>query len=295
MDKPIIKRFRFNIDEMRDTFDKFKTRIEQIEKLNAGDKLAMTEDNIFIVHHMGTFQFLHRWWFNESREKTVQYLNDNFLDYMKFIDMCVDATRSQPYENCFLELCYDNVAFQDRIRIGLKNLRDTYYKDAQNEEEHATKICKYINVLLSTMDDFRLNIIRRAYRRLINSRYTNSLDISKIDNITIDGDDLEIKLAKYDISGLNKDEKTSNIEKDKLSTKQILNSLDILVEIYPGNIDELKEHVKAVEQGDEETSSYYDSEEEEKFCKTVRERMKSKNTSFSERTKPKTSIKKKKK
>jgi len=294
MKHPLIKGFRFNIQEMKNTFNTFKTRIEPLEELNKGDKLSMTtEQNIFIVQHMGTFQFLHRWWFNESRAKTVQHLNDNFLDYMRFIDMCVDATRAQPYDNCFLELCYENVIFQDKIRVGLENLRETYYKDAEKEDEYASKICKYINILLSTMDDFKLNVIRRAYRRLRHSKYTNSLDVSRIDKISIDGDDLEIKLANYDISGINIE--LGNNERDKLSVKQILNSLEILAEIYPGDIEELEEHVNAVENGDEETSSYYDSDQEEdNFRKTVRDRIKGKNVSFSDRTKNKISSKKKK-
>lgn len=246
-----IKQLRFNLENMKKTFEEFQERIQPIETLEKGDKLAMNlTDNVFEVRPAGSLQSFQRWWYAESRTKTLEHLNTNFLEYMRFVDMCVDATRYNPYDASFIELCYENIEFQKRVRKGLDNLRETYMADAKSKDPNAIKICKYINVLMATMDEFKSNIIRRAYRRL---KLNKCVEISEIDDLPND------KHTSEDGSG--------NINLDDLDKKEILNSLELLARVYPGSESDLERHVEAVENGDEETSSYYDSEDEEEFHK----------------------------
>jgi hypothetical protein len=263
---PTIKQLRFNIENMKNTFKEFQEKIQPIETLEKGDKLAMNStDKIFEVHPAGSLQSFQRWWNAESRTKTLEHLNTNFLEYMRFIDMCVDATRAHPYEQCFIELCYENVEFQNRVREGLDNLRETYMADAKSKDADAIKICKYINVLMATMDEFKSSVIRRAYRRLRLNTYTRCVEVTEIDNVSLD------KKSRTDESG-------NNVDLDKLEKNDVLNSLDLLARVYPGSESDLERHVEAVEKGEEETSSYYDSENEEKFHKEMRERIKQRST-----------------
>lgn len=263
---PTIQQLRFNIESMKNTFKEFQERIRPIETLEKGDKLAMNlTDKIFEVHPAGSLQSFQRWWYAESRTKTLEHLNANFLEYMRFIDMCVDATRAHPYETCFIELCYENVEFQNRVRKGLDNLRETYITDAKSKDADAIKICKYINVLMATMDEFKGSIIRRAYRRLKLNTFTKCVEVSEVDTISLD------KRSGTDESG-------NNVDLDEFDKKDVLNSLDLLARVYPGSESDLERHVEAVENGEEETSSYYDSEDEEDFHKKVRERIKQRST-----------------
>jgi len=291
MEHPQIKQIQFNLNEMKKSFGDFKTRICAIGNILVGDKLSMNEHNVYSVYPAGSLQSLQRWWYAESRKTTLKQLSVNFLEYMQFVDMCVDATRIHPMDPSYLELCYDNIEFQDNIRGGIENLKKTYEMDAEKDDEYAKKICKYLNVLLDTMVEFKSHVIRRAYRRLYHQKLAERLDEKVLERTTIDGKDLvftrggtlEGTIHYEENDGLEDTKEDNNDNNDKKrqysvnDVRKQPNSLEILAVVYPGDSEELKKHAEAVERGDEETSSFYDSEEEQEFIQRIRKRIKHKN------------------
>lgn len=283
---PELKHLRFNLTNMRTSFDEFRYRISPIEDLQQGDKLSMTihiienkEYHRFSLCKAGNLQSFQRWWYAESRVHTLNHLKKNFLEYIQFVDMCVDATRVHVYDNSYLQLCYENIEFQDKIRDGLTNLKKTYAADAEQEEEYAVKLSKYINVILDTFNDFKTHIIRRAYRRLYRKKFIERLDEVNLENTTTNGVDLVMKLdnalenevPEVQTPVPESQEETKLTQKETVLTKSgnmipitrvLPNTLEELENEYPGSKEELKQHVEAIECGEEETSSYYDSEEE---------------------------------
>jgi len=251
----------------------------------------MNEHNVYSVYPAGSLQSLQRWWYAESRKTTLKQLSVNFLEYMQFVDMCVDATRIHPMDPSYLELCYDNIEFQDNIRGGIENLKKTYEMDAEKDDEYAKKICKYLNVLLDAMVEFKSHVIRRAYRRLYHQKLAERLDEKVLERTTIDGKDLvftrggtlEGTIHYEENDGLEDTKEDNNDNNDKKrqysvnDVRKQPNSLEILAVVYPGDSEELKKHAEAVERGDEETSSFYDSEEEQEFIQRIRKRIKHKN------------------
>lgn len=303
---PQFKRLKFNEKKMKEEFATFTTKIGGIAELEKGDKLSMNQHGVYSLYRESSMQSIQRWWYAESRKTTLTQLNTNFLDYVRFLDMCVDATRTHPYDVTFLEICYDNIEFQRKIERGLVALRDTYEYDASKEDEYAQKICKYINVLLSTFETYQRHIIRRAYRREMNSRSTLSrhLQHDMLERTTVQGDEIEFSgslVASYHSTSSNpsmphtkdatqdttvtqvtqdkKDkQETSEVDELPLSVRirQTPNALEMLTNLYPGNSDELQQHVDAVARGEEETSSFYDSEEETDYIHRMRKRIKTK-------------------
>lgn len=277
MTHPELKNLKFNLENMRTNFEDFQYRIGAIANLQAGDKLGMyvhtrqdTEYHVFTIWPAGSLQFIQRWWSGESRKQTLVHLKKNFLEYVQFVDMCVDATRIHVYDNSYLQLCYENIKFQDEIHQGLENLKKTYLPDAEEkEDEDAKKICKYINVILDTFYEFKTHIIRRAYRRLYRKQFTERFDEIALKNTTMNGVDLvmnmenipEEETAEVKTPTPCHDERSERRER----TKTLPDTLEKIAEEYPGHHDELKRHMEAVERGEEETSSYYDSEEGDHF------------------------------
>lgn len=288
MEHPQIKQLQFNLKEMKKSFGDFKTRISSIGNVLVGDKLSMNKHNVYSVYPAGNLQSLQRWWYAESRKTTLKHLSVNFLEYMQFVDMCVDATRMHPMDPSYLELCYDNIEFQDNIRGGIQNLKKTYENDAENDDEYAKKICKYLNVLLDTMMEFKSHVIRRAYRRLYHQKLAERLDETVLKRTTLDGKDIEFTNETEHEGNLEgtlgtndetKTDSTSQATKNVPNFSEIRkqpNSLEVLAILYPGDSEELKKHAEAVERGDEETSSFYDSEEEQEFIQRIRKRIKHK-------------------
>lgn len=283
MDSPQIKQIRFNLKEMKKSFTEFKTRIGAIGNVLEGDKLSMNQYKVYSVYPAGNLQSIQRWWYAESRKTTLKQLSVNFLEYMQFVDMCVDATRVHPLDPMYLEMCYDNIEFQDAIRVGIQNLKKTYEKDAEHDED-AKKICKYLNVLLDTMVEFKSHVIRRAYRRLYHQKLAERLDETVLARTTVDGKDIEFSEVS-NTDDTNREGKTleGTISEPKEPKEPSIhevrkqpNSLEMLAIVYPGDSEELKKHAEAVERGDEETSSFYDSDEEQEYIQRIRRRMKSK-------------------
>lgn len=290
MDSPQIKQIRFNLKEMKKSFTEFKTRIGAIGNVLEGDKLSMNQHKVYSVYPAGNLQSIQRWWYAESRKTTLKQLSVNFLEYMQFVDMCVDATRVHPLDPMYLEMCYDNIEFQDAIRGGIQNLKKTYEKDAEHDED-AKKICKYLNVLLDTMVEFKSHVIRRAYRRLYHQKLAERLDETVLARTTMDGKDIEFSEVS-NTDDTNREGKTleGTISESKEPTihqvRKQPNSLEMLAIVYPGDSEELKKHAEAVERGDEETSSFYDSDEEQEYIQRIRRRMKSKEGNESHITHP---------
>lgn len=287
MNTPQIKQIRFNLNEMKKSFSGFKTRICAIGNILEGDKLSMNQHKVYSVYPAGSLQSIQRWWYAESRKTTLKQLSVNFLEYMQFVDMCVDATRVHPLDPMYLELCYDNIEFQDTIRGGIQNLKKTYEKDAEHDED-AKKICKYLNVLLDTMVEFKSHVIRRAYRRLYHQKLAERLDETVLARTTVDGKDIEFSEVSTTVDVMSREgntlegtiseSKESNESKEPSihEVRKQPNSLEMLAIVYPGDSEELKKHAEAVERGDEETSSFYDSDEEQEYIQRIRRRMKSK-------------------
>ena len=75
---------------LEDKFKKNKINLEIFKDLKAGEKLGKIIDEegqskyYKVGHYLGIQ--VSRWWYGEGRKKTVEYLNEDFINFMKFLD-----------------------------------------------------------------------------------------------------------------------------------------------------------------------------------------------------------------
>ncbi len=72
--------------QLKKTFFKIRTKLNIIQTLKEGEKLGKNDKNEYEIYSNGIGQQLFRWWYSENRETTVMYLDEDFSNYMKFLD-----------------------------------------------------------------------------------------------------------------------------------------------------------------------------------------------------------------
>ena len=61
-------------------------KVNPILKLEKGEKLGRNGKGEYEIYGNRYFQQTIRWWYKQDRQKTVEYLDEDFTNYMKFLD-----------------------------------------------------------------------------------------------------------------------------------------------------------------------------------------------------------------
>lgn len=115
--------------------------------INVGDKLAKNNEGYFI-QQQGNLQRIKRWWHNESRSKTFNYLDK---DFTKFFSFCtkINNNITIPIING-IQLKCELIDLINIITQGLYNLKKTYENDKELEAEKLK--CKIDSIILTLID-----------------------------------------------------------------------------------------------------------------------------------------------
>ena len=132
--------------ELNNNYENFKSRLLQIGNIENGDKLARDNNNKVYFLHKKNEWFLQarRWWGNQGRKFTFKHLDEDFTEYMKFLDKILGSLIFS------LDARYINLAkkvreLSDNIMSGLYKLKFTY-------PEEKELICKIDSIILAIID-----------------------------------------------------------------------------------------------------------------------------------------------
>jgi hypothetical protein len=138
------------LEDLEKQFQDFKTTLECIGDISPGDKLARSDDAKYYIHAKSMmFNGVRRWWNNQSRERIVDFLKEDFECFMKFLDNFLRKFRLS-YTNKEYVLSDNILLFVNKIMFGLYNLKETY----PNERK---MICQVDSIIL-TFIDFKTNL-----------------------------------------------------------------------------------------------------------------------------------------
>lgn len=116
--------------------NEFKSKFKILGEIEKGDKIGKTQNKYYIFKTGGT-QYIKRWWSNENRKTTFQYLDSDFKEFFK---ICTKI------HNKPLDLL-ENIT---HIIIGLYNLKHSYKNDT---DDGAIKLsCKIDSIILTLID-----------------------------------------------------------------------------------------------------------------------------------------------
>ena len=87
-----------------------------------------------------------RWWYSESREKTIDYLDEDFTKFMNFLDRILSNLKCDP-TGIYVNLVTEIREFIDQIIPGLYNLKQTY--------PSVVKVVAKVDSIILTLLDFK--------------------------------------------------------------------------------------------------------------------------------------------
>ncbi len=127
--------------------DDWTKRLSPIARVRPGDKLGRDDPTgIYYVDYAGSAQKLRRWWWGQDREKTVQALDADFADVMRYLDLVLDAVRRSSAGR-YSALVRRIHSFVNEIMPGLHNLKSTY-------PDFVKLKCK-VDSIITTLIDFK--------------------------------------------------------------------------------------------------------------------------------------------
>jgi len=132
-------------EKLNKTFEDFEKQLMEIGNLKEGDKLARDNENTYFIHKKNEwFLQSRRWWGNHGRKFTFKHLDEDFTEFMKFLDkilgsliFCLDTR--------YIDLAKNVRDFADTIMTGLYKLKKTY----PGEKE---LLCKIDSIILAIID-----------------------------------------------------------------------------------------------------------------------------------------------
>ena len=129
-------------------FEKNKVNLEIFKNLKENEKLGKQvnekgEAKYYKVQEYPGLWFS-RWWYNEGRMKTIDYLDNDFSEFMKFLDELLRNLEVDPFCK-YAKMASDVRKFIDSILPGLYSLKKTY-------PETKKMIAKVDSIILTLID-----------------------------------------------------------------------------------------------------------------------------------------------
>jgi hypothetical protein len=142
--------------QLKQKFYKQKIKLNLLTTLKDGDKIGKTDEEYYIFENKLGQQW-NRWWYNENRNKTIDYLDKDFISYMQFLDeLCYYLEKDvlKVYFNFSEEI----KEYNRSLIQGLYKLKDTYKNGLKEEEIKKEKIIVKIDSIILTLLDFKENV-----------------------------------------------------------------------------------------------------------------------------------------
>lgn len=149
--------------ELKKKFYKIRMRVNPILNLKKGEKLGKNDKGEYEIFTNGYFQQTVRWWYSQNRGKTVGYLDEDFTNYMKFLDeLCYYLSKDVlgVYANFSEQVKEYN---RDMIR-ALYVLKETYRCCVGDAKDIIAKIDSIILTLIDFKDkveNYKINNKKR--------------------------------------------------------------------------------------------------------------------------------------
>ena len=140
-----INMVRQELEKNEKIFEAYQNKFCEIAKLQDGDKLARDVSGVYYRHEKGEyFVQLRRWWTDQGRKQTFQQLDEDFTEFMKYLDTIL-TNLEITYEVRYRELAKKLKDLANSLMTGLYTLKNTYPFEKE-------LICKIDSIILSLID-----------------------------------------------------------------------------------------------------------------------------------------------
>lgn len=136
---------------LKNTLEENKKRLNIFVELKEGEKLGRVEETIddkkvvsYYKEEAYSGQWIARWWYGEGRNKTIEYLDQDFTEFCKFLDEMIEKSSVDPFCN-YVKTTNETRNFINEILPGLNNLKKTY-------NDCVEMVAKVDSIILTLLD-----------------------------------------------------------------------------------------------------------------------------------------------
>ena len=160
------------------TIKNFKKKLDIFQNIQIGDKIGKYQNGDYYIVPAGYMQTFWRYWYQENRNNTWVYLDEDFTEFVKYLDkILLKINLNAFYKSCILDV----MSFVNKIIQGLYNLKQTYID--------TKKIVSKIDSIILTLIDFKekVNTSQKNRKKSGNGRLFNTFDDMHIPPNYFDG------------------------------------------------------------------------------------------------------------
>ena len=166
---------------LKNTLEENKKRLNVFVELKEGEKLGRVEEIIDDRKVVGYYkeeayrgQWIARWWYGEGRSKTIEYLDEDFTTFCKFLDEMIEKSSVDPFCN-YVKTTKETRDFINEILPGLNNQKKTY----NDCVEMVAKVDSIILTLLDFKEKTNESVSRKSEKsvRLMVGQLGNSFEV----------------------------------------------------------------------------------------------------------------------
>ena len=123
----------------------FMTKFDIFKNIEIGDKIGKYTSGKYYIVKAGYTQTFWRYWYQENRENTWKYLDEDFNEFVMYLDrILLKVNLNKFYKNCIFNL----LMFINDIIQGLYNLKKTYI----DTKKLVSKVDSIILILIDFKD-----------------------------------------------------------------------------------------------------------------------------------------------
>ena len=146
---------------------KFKTKLNIFKNIDIGDKIGKYANGDYYIVKSGYTQTFWRYWYNENRNNTWNYLDKDFSDFISYLDrILLKMNLNSFYKSVILDI----MSFVNEIIEGLYNLKQTYID--------TKKMISKIDSIILTLLDFKekVNNSKKERKKSGNGKLHHTFD-----------------------------------------------------------------------------------------------------------------------
>jgi len=154
---------------LKEKLKNFQNIFKNLLEIKPDNKIGKNNDNKYELYTSFYGSSWVRWWYDENRDKTQQYLDTDFSNYMKFLDEIIYNLEKDTL-NLYTMFRNDVISYNRKLIESLYILKETY----QNGRGDKNSIIAKIDSIILTLIDFKEKSSKIISKNKNNaSSYTN--------------------------------------------------------------------------------------------------------------------------
>ena len=133
--------------EFNENLMKYKKKFCVLTLINVGDKIGKY-NNEYFIQEKGVLQKVRRWWNNETRNTSFNYLDKDFIEFFNFCTKVCNTALLSIVDH--IQIKTELIELISSVMMGLYNLKKTY--ENENDTDALKLKCKIDSIILTCID-----------------------------------------------------------------------------------------------------------------------------------------------